>query len=59
LRILWLGNHTLYLFKALDAAEESRKFKTLMFVDIRVRPSGRTKGFKGSAFKNLVGEQRY
>jgi hypothetical protein len=52
-------NHTPYLFKALDAAEESRKFKTLMFVDIRIRPSGRAKGFKGSAFKNLVGEQRY
>ena len=30
-----------------------------MFVDIRIRPSGRAKGFKGSAFKNLVGEQRY
>ena len=53
------GNHTPYLIKALDAVEESRGFKPLMFVDIRISHGVRAKGFKGSAFKNLVGEQRY
>ena len=53
------GNHTPYLIRALDAVEESRGFKPLMFVDIRISHEVRAKGFKGSAFKNLVGEQRY
>ena len=53
------GNHTPYLIKALDAVEESRGFKPLMFVDIRISHGVRAKGFRGSAFKNLVGEQRY
>ena len=53
------GNHTPYLIKALDEVEESRSFKPLIFVDIRISHGVRAKGFKGSAFKNLVGEQRY
>ena len=53
------GNHTPYLIKALDAVEESRGFKPLMFVDIRISHGVRAKGFRGSAFKNLVGEERY
>jgi hypothetical protein len=52
------GNYTTYLFKALDAVEKSRSFKPLMFVHIRISHGVRAKGFKGSAFKNLVGEQR-
>lgn len=30
-----------------------------MYVEIRISHEVRAKGFKGSAFKNLVGEQRY
>lgn len=53
------GNHTPYLIKAFDAVEKSRIFKPLMYVDIRISHEVRAKGFKGSAFKNLVGEERH
>ena len=57
--ILWLGESTSYLINALDSVQELRGFKILVFVDIRVRPLERIKGFKENSLKNLVGEESH
>lgn len=53
------GNHTPQLVKAVDAVENSRGFKQPIFVDIRIRRSGRAAGFIGPAFEKLLGQGRH
>lgn len=53
------GNATRQLKRAVDAVEKSRNFEPPLFVDIRFSRGGRAEGFKGSAFENLVGHDRY
>ncbi len=53
------GNATPNLVEAVDAVETSRGFKLPIFVDIRIRRSGRAAGFTGPAFERLLGPQRH
>ena len=53
------GNSTKQLVKAVDAVEESRGFKTPIFVDVRFQRSGQVPGFQGSKFEKLLGPNRY
>lgn len=53
------GNHTPQLVKAVDAVEASRGFQPPVFVDIRIRRAVRAKGFQGSKFEELLGQDRY
>lgn len=51
------GNATKQLIKAVDGVEQGRGFQPPIFVDIRIRRSGRATGFVGSAFENLLGDR--
>jgi hypothetical protein len=53
------GNAARELVKALDAVEAKRGFEVALFVDTRISRSVRAKGFDGSAFEELVGQDRY
>jgi len=53
------GNSTCQLVQAVDAVEESRGFLPPVFVDIRISRSVRAVGFNGSAFAELLGDDRY
>lgn len=53
------GTSTPQLVKATDAVEAARGFNPPVFVDIRLRRSGRAPGFRGDTFKKLVGDSRY
>jgi len=53
------GNATSWLVKAINAVENSRGFKPPIFVDIRIRRTGRAEGFKASNFEKLLGPSRY
>ena len=53
------GNHTPQLIKAADAVETSRGFNPPLFVDVRIRRTVRAKGFQGSAFEKLLGQDRH
>lgn len=51
------GNATKQLIKAVDGVEQERGFQPPIFVDIRIRRSGRATGFVGSAFEDLLGDR--
>ena len=53
------GNATTQLVAAMDAAEDARGFAPPVFVDIRIRRSGRAEGFKERAFEDLLRWRRY
>lgn len=53
------GNATRQLVAAVDAAEEARGFEPPIFVDIRIRRSGRAEGFKEHTFERLLKRRRY
>ena len=53
------GNHTPQLVEAVDAVEHSRGYEPPIFVDIRIRRSGRAAGFIGHAFEKLLGPILY
>ncbi len=53
------GNHTDELVEAVDTVEEARGWKLPLFVDIRIKRSGRAKGFVGDQFASRVGADRY
>jgi hypothetical protein len=53
------GTSTPELIAAVDAAERKRGFAPPIFVDIRLKRSGRAPGFNGRAFEDLLGWQRY
>jgi hypothetical protein len=53
------GSATRQLVKAMDAVEKSRGFDPPLFVDIRISRSVRAKGFNGTAFEKIVGQDRY
>jgi hypothetical protein len=53
------GNHTSEFVDAVDAVERGRGKRPPIFVDIRFRRTGRAPGFRGNAFEELVGENRY
>jgi hypothetical protein len=53
------GNAPEQLVKAVDVAEKRRGFNPPVFVDIRIRRSGRAEGFKERAFETLLGRRRY
>ncbi|MGH7780836.1 MAG: hypothetical protein ACREQR_13525 [Candidatus Binataceae bacterium] len=53
------GNATEQLVRGIDAAERDRGYAPPIFVDIRIRRTGRAKGFVGDAFREMVGEKRY
>ena len=45
--------------QAVDAVEKSRGFLPPIFVDIRIRRSGRAEAFKGSNFEDMLGPDRH
>jgi hypothetical protein len=47
------------LIAAADAAEKQRGFGPPMFVDIRLKRTGRAPGFRGDTFERLLGRKRY
>ena len=51
------GNATKQLIKAVDGVEQERGFQPPIFVDVRIRRSGRATGFVGSAFEDLLGDR--
>jgi hypothetical protein len=53
------GNATAELITEVDAAERARGFALPMFVDARIRRSGRAIGFIGDAFERKLGPGRY
>ncbi len=53
------GNSTKELVRAFDAAEKQRGFNAPVFVDARVRRTGRAVGFRGDAFEKRLGAARY
>lgn len=57
----WGGStrSTRKLVQAVDIAEKERKHKPPIFVDIRVRRSGKAKAFIGDAFERVVGAKRH
>jgi hypothetical protein len=53
------GTATQQLVHGIDAVEKSRGYKPPLFVDIRIRRTGRAPGFVGDRFKQTVGAFRY
>ena len=53
------GNATKELKEAVDAVELARGFKPPVFVDVRLRREVRAIGFRGAAFAQTVGKDRY
>jgi hypothetical protein len=53
------GTHADKFVKVVDTVEASRGFKPPIFVDIRIRRTGRAVNFKENAFRDIVGEKRY
>ena len=53
------GNHADRFVKLADMVEASRGFKPPIFVDVRIRRTGRAVNFKQNAFRDIVGEKRY
>jgi hypothetical protein len=53
------GSATAQFVAAADAIERKRGFRPPLFVDTRIRRSGRAIGFIGGAFQELVGEDRH
>ena len=53
------GTSTRKLVHVADTVEASRGFEPPVFVDVRLRRTVRAKGFCGTAFENLLGDDRY
>lgn len=53
------GNATPQLIQSVDAVEGSRGYEPPIFVDTRIRRSGRAEGFKGAAFESLLPATRH
>ncbi len=53
------GTHAERFVKVVDRVEASRGFKPPIFVDVRIRRTGRAINFKENAFCDIVGEKRY
>lgn len=53
------GTCTPQLVSAVDAAEEARGFDPPVFVDTRLRRTGRATGFVGDHFRDQLGPERY
>jgi len=53
------GGSTQHLVEAFDAAEALRGYAPPVFVDARARRHVRAVGFRGNAFENLLGGDRY
>lgn len=53
------GNATPQLIQAVDAVERNRGFNPPIFVDTRIRRSGRAEGFKAAAFESLLPAERH
>lgn len=53
------GNATRFLLEAVDSVEATHGFAPPIFVDIRFSRAVRAKGFRGPAFEQLVGSDRY
>jgi hypothetical protein len=53
------GKHADRFVEVVDRVEASRGYKPPIFVDIRIRRSGRAVNFKENAFCDLIGEKRY
>lgn len=53
------GTHTKELLAAIDKSETKAGFRPPFFVDIRFNRAVRAAGFRGDAFRNLVGKKRY
>lgn len=53
------GTHSERFVKVVDHVESSRGFKPPIFVDVRIRRTGRAIDFKENAFRDIVGENRY
>ena len=53
------GNHTRDFVRTVDAIECARGMRPPLFIDIRFSRSVRALGFRGSAFEETVGKNRY
>lgn len=53
------GTSSSHLVEAVDAIEENRGFNPPIFVDVRFSRAVRAPGFKGAAFENQLGDDRY
>jgi len=53
------GTHAESFVKVVDHVEASRGFKPPIFVDIRIRRTGRAPNFRENTFREIVGEKRY
>jgi len=53
------GNATPELVRSIDAVELERGYEPPIFVDVRIRRSGRAVGFRDSTFEEYLGEARY
>jgi hypothetical protein len=53
------GKATEQLVRGIDAVELDRGYAPPIFVDIRIRRTGRAAGFVGEAFRDTVGDTRY
>ena len=53
------GTHAADFVRNLDAVEKARGWKPPLFVDIRIRRTGRARDFHQNAFERLVGQRRY
>ena len=53
------GTHAADFVRNLDAVEKAHGWKSPLFVDIRIRRTGRAPDFQQNAFERLVGQRRY
>jgi len=53
------GTATDRLIEMVDAVERNRGFEPPVFVEVRIKRSGKAPGFVGKAFDNLLGADRY
>src|SRR5215472_5981286 len=53
------GTHAADFVRYLDAVEKAHGWKPPLFVDIRIRRTGRAPDFQQNAFERLVGQRRY
>jgi hypothetical protein len=53
------GTHAKDFVRNVDAVERARSWRRPLFVDIRIRRSGRAPDFQQNAFEKIVGQRRY
>ena len=53
------GTHAADFVRNVDAVERARGWRPPLFVDIRIRRSGRAPNFQQNAFEKIVGQRRY